>query len=166
MAAPVAVEQGDQIVSGDRSCTVTYVADGWLYTAGHCTQPGEDVYRVRHGLRRHIGVTTTAVDTGAEDYAVVKLNPRTNTHNPHADNLALTLQPGDTVCHYARQTNTTQCGTVDAGGWVNAPHTIRKGDSGGPVWAPGKGLVGSITHTDGPQWWRVSGGGWPTAPEP
>lgn len=166
VVTPPRVNQGDVVtINGRDTCTVTYIADGYLYTAGHCTRVGDTItHRTLLGSYAPVGTTTHVVDTATEDYAVIALNRGVTGTNTYATNpQPLTnVEPGDMVCHYARQTTTITCAHATTTGattlWLPGTHTILPGDSGGPAWVPGKGLVGAVTHTgDG---WRVSAGGW------
>lgn len=168
---PGTINQGDAIgvrhdgARGEGECTTTYITGGYLYTAGHCTQVGDTITRQRRlGLTSPIGTTILSAHDDVWDYAVVKLNPGVTGSNTYATNpqpLSV-VEPGDMVCHHARQTNTITCEhaqlTGDSYLWLPGTHTIKPGDSGGPVWVPGKGLIGAVTHTGAG--WRVSAGGW------
>lgn len=154
------VSQGDRIsVPSDGndgsydSCTVAYVShsDRSLWTAGHCGDVGD---RVMLGARV-IGTVTHSLDEYPGDYARVEVT-RENTalgHNAYSGDHAVAFEDltvGTTVCQFGSTTARPVCGEVTvvgndvAVGQIDS-FEVSGGDSGGPVWVPGRGLVGAIS---------------------
>ena len=156
-AQTLSVVQGASLlVAGNNGCTLGYndLLRGVSYTAAHCGNPGDTVQvRTGAGYSEVVGrlERSTAYgrsDTG-NDWAVIVWN----------DNVALAgnglsgstrssiseLAPGDRICSYGAATRRQQCGefigTIGNNLYWEGP-SGDYGDSGGPVWAEGKGFVG------------------------
>lgn len=162
----VRLYQGDKVNIGQASCTAGYINmdTNQLYLAGHCTHTiGEKVYNsaweeigevVRDDLPSHEG--DFWLET--QDFAVVQLYGGSNqeTPNPFSGNVVLQhheVQIGDPVCAYGATTQQIFCGTIEQS--VNGffmfslDGDLQKGDSGGPLWIPERGLIGTVSGVEG-----------------
>lgn len=161
-AAPTVPQQGVAIfVDNTGSCTLGYndVARGVSYTAGHCGTPGARVRllnRATHEVSVPMGTfyPSPGYDGNySNDWGEVRWDPGvklpTNRFSGEKILARSEVKRGDTVCSHGEATHTNSdkytCGTFH--GWVNESFTAniegwQKGDSGGPVWVPGRGLVG------------------------
>ncbi|OEY23317.1 hypothetical protein A0K93_03765 [Corynebacterium sp. BCW_4722] len=150
------VNQGDRVYTltsfSRGACTVGYVDKhrNRAIFSGHCTlYPGQKVTDV-HG--RYIGnVASLAVSPGPKvqnDYAYIQLTVGRAGENkfsgdamvaPHA------VRPGEKVCTVGATTQRVMCAPLHSVRGhkivVNGLTATRKGDSGGPMWIPGRGLV-------------------------
>lgn len=161
-AAPTVPQQGVAIfVDQTGSCTLGYndVARGVSYTAGHCGTPGARVRllnRETHEVSVPLGTFYPSPSYDghySNDWGEVRWDPGvklpTNRFSGEKILDRSEVKRGDTVCSHGEATHTNSdkytCGTFH--GWVNESFTVniegwQKGDSGGPVWVPGRGLVG------------------------
>lgn len=165
-AAPTVPEQGHAIYlkgSGDRAgaCTIGFndTARRVSYTAGHCGERGARVQL----LERETGYVSEPMGTFypsvgydgqyTNDWGEVRWDAGVKMGgNRYSGDRILEqddIEMGDQVCFHGEATHTgtrgTTCGTFHS--WINDSFTAnietwRKGDSGGPVWVPGRGLVG------------------------
>lgn len=154
------VSQGTSVlVRGTGICTVGYndYANRRSFVAAHCGQEGARV--------ELLGPRTGAVGTFyrskaydgqlSNDWAAiqwdagVQMGPNRISGNAwvHPNDIRL----GETVCYYGRtshagggQTCGAFAGSADNTFFVDAALT-RPGDSGGPVWVPGRGFVGVVS---------------------
>lgn len=171
IAAPVySVAQGDKAIllppgspSGSK-CTVGFSTQGRSYVSAHCGKDGYGVY-----LQLPNGYTTgrvgtfhrspaAVVENGAanfNDWGVIKwddsvyVGPNRYSGDPLID--PDTVQSGETVCVYGDTTRRINCGPFvgNLGKTFFVDHTqTNPGDSGGPMWVPGRGLVGLISGPD------------------
>ena len=173
-----AVNQGDLIArpEGEENvsrCTVGWIANGVVYTAGHCGRPGMEIYVAREvavpgkedteiSLQEKIGTFHTN-ERGVEDLRndvawITVENPwvrlGANTYSgeglvPYED-----LTNGLEVCAFGQRTKNIRCGSVvgtDGADIFFSPEVGgEKGDSGGPVWAKdGDGFVGVFSGETG-----------------
>ena len=156
-----AVNQGDRVkasTTGDDGvfCTVGYVDydAGTMITSGHCAQSlgtkfyTEDDEYIGEAVEIH-----QSEDSGAphwSDSAVIKLNdkfyPGKNHYSSDTWVEPSQVNVGDELCSYGSTTKKVRCGHVvrrDGNRIVGDRETMgRPGDSGGPTWIPGRGLVG------------------------
>ena len=170
-AAPVyTATQGAQIYIGspgyqpNSTCTLGFNADGFSFTAAHCGRTGDYVYLVTPNgyLSRPVGVLTRSDraymdrnDANYNDWARIDWNDsvRLGPNKFSGDNLVhpSTLRAGEQVCVYGNTTHRTNCGRFM--GQLNLltsadGATADRGDSGGPMWVEGRGLVAVMGTTN------------------
>ncbi|GEM_PF-3272267 len=168
---PAVIEQGAKIVNATDPgrCTVGFINDGVVYTAGHCGNEGDEFWLSREGkydpeLER-IGTFHTKYEENESEPEETRSKLR-NDHGfitlespwvqlgsnlwsgdavvPYEE-----IRPGMRVCAYGQTTRErgARCGHVEG---VDGAEIVmssgvdgEKGDSGGPVWAEdGSGFVG------------------------
>ena len=169
------INQGDRVRNQEwMTCTVGYVQDGSAYTAGHCGKTGDTMFNFQ--TNEQIGTLDSHFSyAGGEDWAEITLNDTTDAgENIYSGNQVVSpedIEVGDTIHSYGGKTGQQYTGTVtrtdghqvlatgEAGGLP--------GDSGGPAWIDGKGLVGvySSYYTDGAPEDKYAVGFHPVAPE-
>lgn len=151
-ASGVHVEQGSKVhFVGSGYCTIGFndPAQAISYTAGHCGDNGSRATVTVGGVEvsgtfypsSAFGASTTGNDWGAIRWDDgVQLGANTVTGDAIADLGSLT--PGDEICLLsAGQTRCSEfVGRLNNNVYWDEPVGMR-GDSGGPVWAPGKGFV-------------------------
>lgn len=152
-------------------CTMNFVFGSarqyYIGTAGHCTEPGDEVTIVAApGVLMNIGTTVKSVDNGiGDDFALVEIRPEMAEHvNPSMTYFGGPTgegspQPGDIVEHAGHGLvigtgGTPRAGVVayrgpgdearsDAFSWVGA---ASPGDSGSPVRLADGTAAGDLTH--------------------
>ena len=167
-----AVDQGDLIGTPRPEnrvgkCTIGWIADGVIYTAGHCARPGDEMFTLE--------VVEVDLETGNDGVAfdtkigTFHTNDRGNgdlrndvgwvaIENPwvrlgengySGDRLVPfeDIQTGLEVCAWGQRTKIERCGEVlgTDGADIILDSAVKgnSGDSGGPVWAKdGSGFVG------------------------
>lgn len=172
-AVPTTPTQGDAILlDGGLTCTIGYndAAKGVSYTAAHCGKDGARVSLVDRsvpgatygvnlsqpmGTLRHSknfdGMWSNDIATIEWDKGV-KLGG-----NPYSGDTVLkvsSMKRGDKVCYHGETSHTgtknTSCGTffaaTDEHFTIRSTAPSRAGDSGGPIFVEGKGLVGIISR--------------------
>lgn len=166
-AAPSVPTQGGAVFISGGSCTIGYNdhARGVSYTAGHCGNDGDRVQLYDRTQRNAFAGLSTPMGTfhpskKFDDYSndwgeIVWDKGVTLGPNTYSGDTVLTLDQvkrGEEVCYHGETTHlgTTgkSCGTYF--GRVEQSFTIRvpsssQGDSGGPVWVPGRGFIGVIS---------------------
>lgn len=162
-ADPVLAYPGMEIHQDNRVCTLGYVDPSLkiAFTAGHCRGGGGVVTDKERNVIGHLAAfrdntpsgTTVATDQMITDYEAIVLDNNVMANNvlPGGRALisdpALTLAPGQPVCHYGVITGET-CGTVESvnNGWFTMSHGVlsRNGDSGGPVYLAADGGPGQM----------------------
>lgn len=151
-AAPVYLNQGEEIQTQRLSCSLGFIDNGarTAYTAKHCGGNGETVYANRGG--KHIPIGRLVHVPGSADYAKIKLYGGIQGSNKFTGNrIYATPFPGETICMYGNTTKRVTCTRMlfsDPGRLEIRTGTgavVQKGDSGGPAWVPGKGYVGVIS---------------------
>lgn len=164
------VSQGDKAIvlppgsNNGSKCTVGYNGNGFSYVSAHC---GKDGYAVH--LQLPSGYTSprvgtfhrspaASVDNGAanfNDWGVIEWD-RSVTIGPNRYSGDALIDPdtvtsGDTACVYGDTTRKISCGPFvgNLGKTFFVDNvTTNPGDSGGPMWIPGRGLVGLISGPD------------------
>jgi len=169
------INQGDRVRNQEwDTCTVGYVQTGSAYTAGHCGKTGDTMFNFQ--TNEQIGTLNSHYSyPGGEDWAEITLNDTTTAgENTYSGNQVVSpedIEVGDTIHSYGGKTGQQYTGTVtrtdghqvlatgEAGGLP--------GDSGGPAWIDGKGLVGvySSYYTDGAPEDKYAVGFHPVVPE-
>lgn len=156
-AAPV-VRQGDSVtVVGKGLCTIAFndLKQGVSYTAGHCGAEGDRAV-VASAQGNAAGTFHPSSALGepstSNDWAVIRwadgvqLKPNTLSGDSVAE--PSLLRSGDPVCVYGAASKKTTCGSfVGAIGnniYWDGP-SGKPGDSGGPVWVEGQGLLSIYT---------------------
>lgn len=164
---PARVDQGMRLINpGKGQCTIGYIADGVVYSSGHCGSEGDEIWLgddAGYRLER-IGTYST---TYQEDESLPE-DDRVKLRNDHGfikvDSPWVTpgengfsgdgivpfndIVPGFEVCAYGQTTKPRiRCGVVKGvdGADIVMGESVdgEPGDSGGPVWAKdGSGLVG------------------------
>lgn len=151
-ASGVQVEQGSKVhFVGSGYCTIGFndPVQRISYTAGHCGDDGSSATVTVDGVEvsgtfypsSAFGASATGNDWGAIRWDDdVQLGPNVVTGDVIADLASLT--PGDELCLLSA--GVTRCsefvGRLNNNVYWDEPVGMR-GDSGGPVWAPGKGFV-------------------------
>lgn len=168
------IDQGGAVyVEGTGYCTVGYndPAKRRSFIAAHCGHEGVRVRIVDRATDTGSGLVGTFYRSKAydnrlgNDWAAIQwdsgvtIGPNSITGDPWVR--PQQVSPGEQVCYFGQTTNRTRanvtCGTY--GGnvgntfFVDAPLT-RPGDSGGPMWVPGRGFIGVISSM------------WATSPTP
>lgn len=157
--APVsqnAVNQGDGIVVGGVVCTIGYVHAPYAYTAGHCLPkegaPVEDFHGHQIGTAEdiHNSVQRSANASDFEDWGRIRLKEdfRGGKNVFSGDTIASHVKVGDSVTSYGVYSKKPSSGAVMVTGPNGFDSDIVEavgGDSGGPTWVEGKGLVGLIS---------------------
>lgn len=161
--------QGWRVRSSKGNCTIGHnePARGLSYTAAHCANPGEAVYLTDASGNVYpepagVFIPSQRYDetTYSNDWAAIRWNPGVRVQpNQFGGGYinAEALAAGETVCFHGFTThssgNGATCGRFVgvAGSAVlfDAPVASRPGDSGGPVFVPGKGVIGVVSgeHT-------------------
>lgn len=153
------VSQGDVVTLGNVRCTIGFVNKDYIITSAHCNKEGVGAYAYQHDV--HIGTVVAQPDIANKDYGwlrntsndwtVIKLkekiyaggNVYSKGNNKHISFDEVTI--GDTICTYGYKSKKVSCGRVEhkRNQVLYADDASkRSGDSGGPVWIPGKGFVG------------------------
>lgn len=169
-AAPVSAqtriaEQGGAVlVHGTGICTLGYndPARHRSFVAAHCGADGARVELVgANGVRSGVVGTlhrSKAYDNRlGNDWAAIQWAPGVRIGGNRISGDAWVhpndIRMGETVCYFGRTSHARggrTCGkfggSADNTFFVNAPLT-RPGDSGGPLWVPGRGFVGVISST-------------------
>ena len=161
----VNIAQGDRIHIGQKNCTAGYVDmdTNQLYLAGHCTMSlGEKIYNdtweeigevIRDDLVYHEGEFWLQ----PQDFSIVQLYGKNSHNEPNVftgDGIVGVpdVEYYDEVCAYGATTQQVFCGHIeesDDGLFVfSLDGDLQKGDSGGPVWIPQKGLIGTVSGTE------------------
>ncbi|WP_297588094.1 hypothetical protein [uncultured Corynebacterium sp.] len=157
-AEPTVVDQGDAIVVGGSACTVGFNLGASSYTAAHCGESGDRVRLLLADgtLTPPTGTLTisaasegTTNDWARIDWdAGVEVGP-----NEYSGDGAVALdavRPGEQVCTYGQATRATTCGVFHArvgNSFLVDIAPGKAGDSGGPVWIPGRGFLGVHSAT-------------------
>lgn len=163
-AAPAAPVQGGAFTTGNSACTIGYndLENRVSYTAAHCGKKGDRVALINRETNqrsRYMGtfIPSENYDRGySNDWAIIKWDEGVKLGgNPFTGNTVLTLDQmkrGDKVCWHGQTSNMNtsdiQCGEYF--GRAGESFTVRatnakEGDSGGPVWAEGRGFLGVIS---------------------
>lgn len=164
-AQPVVIEQGNRFAtSSDKSCTIGLndASRGVSYSAAHCGKRGDLVFLVdENGYRQTTPVGTFEPSarydsrSASNDWSVIKWYPGVTVKpNRFGGDYypAQNLKPGEKICFHGYTTHgagdASSCGrfigNVGENVYYEAPVQMRSGDSGGPVFAPGKGTVGVV----------------------
>ncbi len=159
------VNQGDRVyfqnTASRGGCTVGYVdrQKSRFVVAAHCVGlPGQ---RVTDAHGRTIGrVATLSYQVNAtaqNDYAYVSLRGAVPGRNGFSGDAIVppnAVRPGETFCTVGASTQRHFCGkVVQVRGhkvFTEGTSGTRRGDSGGPGWIPGRGLVGVLSGSAGP----------------
>lgn len=164
------VTQGDKAIllppgsnSGSK-CTVGYNGNGFSYVSAHC---GKDGYAVH--LELASGYTSprvgtfhrspaASVENGAanfNDWGLIEWDNTVNIGpNRYSGDSLIdpdTVTSGETACIYGDTTTKIFCGPFvgNLGKTFFLDRvTTNPGDSGGPMWIPGRGLIGLISGPD------------------
>lgn len=152
------VDQGDAIVVNGSACTVGFSQGASSYTAAHCGESGDRVRLLLADgtLSPEAGTLTnsaasegTTNDWARIDWdAGVALGP--NEYSGDEVVALDTVRRGEQVCTYGWSTRATTCGTFHA--QVGNSFLVdiapgKGGDSGGPLWIPGRGFLGVHSAT-------------------
>lgn len=158
-ARPV-VNQGDRIlldgVIGYGQCSVGYVdhARNQIAIARHCVSfPFQQAYTAN---KQRIGTVVSfpgwlVRSSGPNDFAYVTLSgaaPGSNRFSGNAKVHPSAVRPGERVCSYGATTRREFCGHVTGvrGNLIATSVTgPTHGDSGGPMWIPGRGFVAVLS---------------------
>lgn len=163
-AQTAVVEQGGRFgTSSDKSCTIGLndPERNVSYSAAHCGKRGDLVYFVdENGYRLPTPVGTFEPSSrfdsrnASNDWSVIKWYPGVKVQpNRFGDHYpADKLRPGEEICFHGYTShgtgNRASCGrflgNVGQNIYYEIPAELRSGDSGGPVFAPGKGTVGVV----------------------
>lgn len=172
------LSQGDKVfIDKRKTCTVGYIdkEQGLAYIAEHCAVSGE-TEQVHDGEGYFIGTITSRYDDhnsyGAlhpqkmsEDFNAIKVDTShvflgdNKYSGDHKVNISDVAQD-DEMCMYSRRQGRVNCGHVSAtiGSIIvgDSQTEGEKGDSGGPVWIPGKGFIGVYTSSLGGMFYGFS----------
>lgn len=152
-AQSLMVQQGDAVrIGGTSTCTIGYNdrGTGYSYTAGHCGNTGDRVVVPSTGAQ---GTFTASPlldksDTG-NDWGLITWDDGTVlASNGLSGDTVLDpakVSKGERVCFQGARSGQALCGpfagAIGNNVYFDAPDG-RSGDSGGPVWIPGKGFLG------------------------
>ena len=154
-AATPVVNQGDLVdVVGKGRCTIAFNDRGQnvSYTAGHCGEEGDRALVMGEGFRAsgtfHPSSAMNADEGTANDWGVIRwadgVKLGKNAISGDAVVAPSLMRSGDPVCVYGGTSKKTTCGSF-AGAIGNNLYwdgpSGKPGDSGGPVWAEGKGFL-------------------------
>lgn len=157
----VNISQGEKINIGIARCTAGYIDQELhqLYLAGHCVNAiGEKAYNenweligevIRDDLPNH----NSDFWLEANDFSIIQLYGESNqpTNSMSGDNIISysEVHVGDPVCAYGSTTQKVFCGLIEESenGFFKfiLDGDLQGGDSGGPVWIPGEGLIGTVS---------------------
>lgn len=151
----VRLDQGQTIMTRIRGnsfnvCTLGYISkdNARGYAAAHCGKLGDTVYNSKGQTIGRVAALNTA---HGRDHMRIALNQNVRGVNPYTGDKMISWRDarvGDTVCHYGQTTKQTQCGRITRVDphriWSDNSNT-RRGDSGGPVWIPGRGAIGVVS---------------------
>lgn len=152
------IQQGDKVFIQESPekfavCTIGYVdahRHNFMFT-GHCTNGnvGDIVY---NDQLQEIGRVSENYHRGSaqNDIAVVTVTHGNIGKNIHSGDVWVaphTVRRGEKVCSYGANSNKVHCGIITGREIPNvliASHNSGGigGDSGGPAWIPGRGLIG------------------------
>ncbi len=163
-AQVASISQGSSvIVQGTGICTVGYndYANRRSFVAAHCGREGARVqaFDPRTGARS--GAVGTLYRSKlydghlSNDWAAIQWDPGVhmgpNARSGNGWVYPRDIQLGETVCYFGQtshagggQTCGRFAGSADNTFFVDMPAT-RPGDSGGPMWVPGRGFVGVVS---------------------
>ena len=155
------IVQGDEIsIDKKKTCTIGYIdhKEKLAYTADHCSFKGKK--SVVYDNDDHIiGTIESRTDRSSKtllsqsmgnDFNVIKLNNYVSlAENIYSGDKKVDIsdvKSGERVCVYSRMQKKVNCGKIKmiAGNVIVGDSEAygKLGDSGGPVWIPGKGFVG------------------------
>lgn len=172
------LSQGDKVfIDKRKTCTVGYIdkEQGLAYLAEHCAVSGE-TSQVHDGEGYFIGTITSRYEDSkyygalhpqkmSEDFNVIKVDTKhvflgDNKYSGDRRVSISDVEEGDEMCMYSRRQGRINCGHVSAtiGNLIVGDSHVQgeKGDSGGPVWIPGKGLIGVYTASLGGRFYGFS----------
>lgn len=147
----ITVNQGDYIQTARAQCTLGYIGDGFAMTAAHCGTKGETVYRNGDFGGRAIGTYDLIDYDQNQDVAIIKLNDSVVGENVYSGDRITSMaemSKNDELCQYGATTHQVHCGPqygLPRYGAMWSTNPATNGDSGGPVWIEGKGLIGIIS---------------------
>lgn len=158
----VELNQGDKIYTFlfgtdySQECTLGYIAPdaSYAYTAGHCLFDDSDS-AIFNAAGVPVGWVAFAdrsaiAGGGQRDYLRIDLFDGVRGISKYSGDTVLGakgLKTGDQVCSYGAGSNEIDCGNIAqvTGNIVKVSDMDSlPGDSGGPVWVPGKGFAGVI----------------------
>ncbi|QYH19907.1 trypsin-like serine protease [Corynebacterium aquatimens] len=172
-AVPTVPTQGDALfLDSGLTCTIGYndAAKGVSYTAAHCGRDGARVSLVDRSvpgatygvnLSQPMGTLRHSKNFDgmwSNDIATIEWDPGVKLGgNPYSGDTVLkvsSMTRGDKVCYHGETSHTgtknTSCGTffaaTDEHFTVRSTAASRAGDSGGPIFVEGKGLVGIVSR--------------------
>lgn len=155
------IVQGDEIsIDKKKTCTIGYIdhKSRIAYTADHCSFKGKK--SVVYDNDDHIiGTIESRTDRSSKtllsqsmgnDFNVIKLNNYVSlAENVYSGDEKVDIsdvESSDRVCVYSRMQKKVNCGKIRmvAGNVIVGDSDAygKLGDSGGPVWIPGKGFIG------------------------
>ena len=161
------VAQGDQISTVDgKGCTVGYndLKNNRTYLASHCGDEGDTFTVLAHDLSNFwegLGTfhTNSGYSNGQNDFGYIQWAPGEVTleDNAFSGNTVInssSLKKGDEVCFHGKSTHMNNPTGVTCGEYmgslagdvfVDFGTAGEQGDSGAPMWAPGKGFLGILS---------------------
>lgn len=152
-AGAVTVGQGDAVVVNGSECTVGFNGERESFTAAHCGTSGDRVRKVLDDGTWSPAIGTLDTSPRSEETtndwarirwdAGVELGP--NEYTGDAQIPLDDIRRGETVCYYGWATGAATCGTYYArvgNSFLVDVEPGAPGDSGGPMWIPGRGFVG------------------------
>lgn len=155
------IVQGEEIsIDKKKTCTIGYIdhKEKLAYTADHCSFKGKK--SVVYDNDNHIiGTIESRTDRSSKtllsqsmgnDFNVIKLNNYVSlAENIYSGDRKVSIsdvKSGERVCVHSRMQKKVNCGKIRmvAGNVIVGDSDAygKLGDSGGPVWIPGKGFVG------------------------
>lgn len=161
------VAQGDQISTVDgKGCTVGYndLKNNRTYLASHCGDEGDTFTVLAHDLSNFwegLGTfhTNANYSDGQNDFGYIQWAPGEVTleDNAFSGNTVIkpgSLKKGDEVCFHGKSTHMNNptgvtcgeyMGTLAGDVFVDFGTAGEQGDSGAPMWVPGKGFLGILS---------------------
>lgn len=166
------IAQGDAIIINSARCTVGYIdtRKSTIYTAGHCANSvGEVVYNdkweeigtvVQDNLLDHNGNYWLEPHDSS---AILLHDTNSKLVNRFSEDAVLQssdVHNKDTVCSYGSTTKRVYCGEIkkiqDGFFMFTLDGKPQGGDSGGPVWIPGRGLLGVLSGVEKGKYYTAS----------
>lgn len=154
--------------SSSNACTIGFndPSRGVSYTAAHCGKSGDTVYLTDasgNRLPNPAGVITPSSryekNTSSNDWAIIRWNPGVSVESNQFGGgyvPSSQLKAGDSICFHGFTSHGASgnytcgkfIGKIGESIFYDSAISARPGDSGGPVFVPGKGVVGVTSGSE------------------